>query len=495
MIVASVSWFFLGKSSLFCFESLPEKTRFSILSRGPKFGVHFINLDPIFKLLWRHIFTIEALRLHYQCEQNKEPDKSVRNWLLSLFSQTPDELKQAETAIERLEHWGNQFWQTTDVRVKEITQKLTAELEAEVNATGNIPKFVDASARAAFIASMSSELKADITQRVQRVISQDHVRDVKKATELLQRLLANEMKCCYVVVDKLDENWIEDPVKLRLLKSLMETVSEFIRVPGLKVVIALRRDLVDRVLRSTQDLGFQEEKIAGLYLPLSWPQSDILMLLDSRVRSLVRRRYTKQEVTYQDVLPAKFDRRPIADVIYRFAPRPRDVIALFNACIAKSIDQPKITRDSFGEALGDYSRGRLKALGDEWRSELADTKPIVNLLRGRNPSMRVSEFTETEVDELIHAILHSDKWINTTLRKVAERVEACDLETIDFRSELVYLLYRIGMVGLKVAPDGTTSWRTEAGQAVSHGEITDETRLHVHSAFQKAVGISSEKSG
>lgn len=273
----------------------------------------------------------------------------------------------------------------------------------------------------------------------------------------------------------------------------METVSEFIKVPGLKVVVALRRDLLDRVLRSTSDLGFQEEKLAGLYLPLTWPQSDILKVLDSRVRSLVRRRYTKQDVTYLDVLPAKFDRQPIADVIYRFAPRPRDVIALFNACIAKAIDQPKITRDSFGEALGDYSRGRLRALGDEWRSELADTKPIVKLLRGRTPSIRVSELTEAEIDELIHAILHSKKWSETTLCKVAEKVEACDLETSDFRSELVYLLYRIGMVGLKISPDGTTSWRTEAGQAVSHGEIADETRLHVHPAFQKAVGITSDK--
>lgn len=452
-----------------------------------------INLDPIFKLLWRHVFTVEALRMHYRCEKNKEPDKGVRSWLLSLFSNTPDDQKQAEDAIARLEHWGSQFWETTDIRVKEITQKLEAQLEAEVGASGKIPKFLDATARAKFIASMSSELKADVKQRVQRVVSQDHVRDVKKATELLQQLFVNEMKCCYIVVDKLDENWIEDAVKLRLLKSLMETVSEFIRVPGLKVIIALRRDLLDRVIRSTPDLGFQEEKLAGLYLPLTWTQDDLLSLLNLRVKSLIRRRYTKEDVMFEDVLPSKFDRQNIADAIYRYAERPRDVIALFNSCIVRSLGQPKITRDSFGEALGDYSRGRLRALADEWRSEIADMKPIVKLLRGRKPSIRVSELEETDLDDFVTQILHSERWDGTTLRRIAAKVDSVDLATVDFRSELVYLLYRIGLVGLKVAPDGPTSWRSEAGQSVSHGEISSETRMQVHPSFQKALGIVADK--
>ena len=49
MIVASLSWFFLGKRNLVGSKSLPEKTRLSILSRGPKIGVHFTVL-----WIWRN---------------------------------------------------------------------------------------------------------------------------------------------------------------------------------------------------------------------------------------------------------------------------------------------------------------------------------------------------------------------------------------------------------------------------------------------------------
>jgi hypothetical protein len=48
MIDASLSWFFLGKPSWLRFNSIPEKTRFSILSRGPKIGVHFSITGRIF---------------------------------------------------------------------------------------------------------------------------------------------------------------------------------------------------------------------------------------------------------------------------------------------------------------------------------------------------------------------------------------------------------------------------------------------------------------
>ena len=50
--------------------------------------------------------------------------------------------------------------------------------------------------------------------------------------------------------------------------ALMQTARDFNEVRYAKVVIALRRDLIERVFRLARDSGFQEEKYQSLYLPL-----------------------------------------------------------------------------------------------------------------------------------------------------------------------------------------------------------------------------------
>ena len=116
--------------------------------------------------------------------------------------------------------------------------------------------------------------------------------------------------------------------------ALMQTARDFNEVRYAKVVIALRRDLIERVFRLARDSGFQEEKYQSLYLPLVWKKDQILDLLDKRVDFLVTRRYASATtVTHRDVLPKVYRKKQIGEYIYSIAPRPRDVIAYFNTCI------------------------------------------------------------------------------------------------------------------------------------------------------------------
>src|SRR5690606_10426710 len=74
-----------------------------------------ISLQPVYKLLWKHIFVVEILRnVHSQLRDNREAPGFWRN-LLGSFSQDAKDQARKE-ALQYLAQYGDSFWQTTDYR-------------------------------------------------------------------------------------------------------------------------------------------------------------------------------------------------------------------------------------------------------------------------------------------------------------------------------------------------------------------------------------------
>ena len=113
----------------------------------------------------------------------------------------------------------------------------------------------------------------------------------------------------YVVIDRLDENWIEEQRRYSLIRALIETVRDFHKVRNAKIVVALRLDLLRRVFQMTRGAGFQEEKYEGDFLHLRWNRPELTEVLDRRIDCLIASRYTKSPVTYRDVLPRVIGRQ------------------------------------------------------------------------------------------------------------------------------------------------------------------------------------------
>ena len=88
----------------------------------------------------------------------------------------------------------------------------------------------------------------------------------------------------YILIDRLDEDWIEDVFRYRLIRALLETAREFVKIPGVKIVLALRKDLIERVFHQTRDPGTQREKYQSHYLNLQWNKDQLMKVLDRRVR-------------------------------------------------------------------------------------------------------------------------------------------------------------------------------------------------------------------
>jgi hypothetical protein len=454
------------------------------------FGSIGVNLDPFFKLLWRHVLTVEILQRHFG-DSPVVGSPSLAERLRTLFLGVSKQDKEMRQAISYLESWGKSFWLDTEYRVKEITSQVEAQLESQLKATlGGKAAAIDASTSA--VDKVTESERAELHKRGQDIISQAQVQDLHRVLKLLDAVLADKQRSYYLIVDRLDENWVEERLRYKLIMALLQTAREFNEVRHAKVIVALRRDLIDRVFRLTRDSGFQEEKYQSLYLPLTWTKAQLLEVLDTRISALVRRRYTKQPVTHKDVLPKQFQGMPIADYIFSIAKRPRDIIAFFNTCIGAATNQPRLATKDLKLAEGEYSRQRLRALADEWSADYPRLADFAKILQQRPTSFKLATIDDNKIGELCLSIA-SEEPSAVGLVQGAMHVVNCVMTSKEFKFVLARTFYQIGLLGIKLAPHEAESWVDELGRSVSFAEMSDNTSVVVNPAYRRALGVGGKR--
>ena len=451
-----------------------------------------VNLDPFYKLLWRHVLTVEVLRKHFESHANSE-EGGLWKVITEQFQSETRKDKDAKQAVRYLQEWGERFWLETEYRVKEITstleKKVTDELGLELK-----PNVLKAKASSKAQSLLSEEEKAEVVSRGQRIVSEAQVQDLKKVIHLLQRVLSDRQKYYYILIDRLDENWSEEKLRYRLIMALMDSLKEISQVPNVKVLVAIRRDLIERVFKLVRGAGFQEEKYQSLYLPLRWSSGQIIQVLDKRIDALVARRYQKTKtVTHRDLLPQKIDKTRIKDFIAARAQRPRDVISFFNKCIETAEGKPQLNVDTLKRAEGEYSRQRLRALGDEWYANYTGLLDFTDILKNRPSSFSLSQVEVEDIADLClkSAIDHPEE--HGILREHARNVAEGLVNEKDFKRTLFMVFYRVGLIGLKLETFESASWVDELGEAVSLSEIDDRTHIVVHTTYHRALGIKVGK--
>jgi hypothetical protein len=449
-----------------------------------------VNLDPFFKLLWRHVFAVEILGRRFAAQTDPATPKLLDR-ILQRFLGPSKHDRDMRQAINYLDEWAaTAFWQDTEYRVKEITSQVEAKLNAELRATlGPKAATVGGSVKAADAFTQTE--RGELISRGQNVISQAQVQDLSKILQLIDSVLDDEQHGYYIVIDNLDENWVEERLRYKLIMALIQTARDFNAVRHAKVVIAIRRDLIDRVFRLARDSGFQEEKYQSLYLPLVWTKDQILEVLDKRINVLVRRHYSGEWVSHRDLLPTHFRGRQISDYIYSVAPRPRDVIAFFNSCISAASDEVRLTTSQLKLAEGDYSRGRLRALADEWSSDYPTLIEFARLFNRRPSSFKAKTIADAEVIDLCLEVA-SERPNALGLLSGAMQVVDDGMSPHSFKLVLIRAFYHTGLVGLKLARHETESWSDELGRSVSFAEIDDQTSVVVHPAYRRALGVHDE---
>lgn len=174
--------------------SLSYISNSTILNFVERLGV---NLDIFYKLLWRHVFTVELIKKHFQIYS--EDDKKT---FWQKISRTFTDQK-SRKALEYLENWGKSFWEETEYRIQEVTQKLEKDIRGQIEI--GLPKKVLAG-QISGSCKITDELKGQIVQRAQKVVNEVQIRQLSDIISLLDEILDDPQKRYYILIDRLDED-------------------------------------------------------------------------------------------------------------------------------------------------------------------------------------------------------------------------------------------------------------------------------------------------
>lgn len=440
------------------------------------------NLDPFYQLLWKHVIAVELIRRKFHIT-NETSQQSFLQKLHGYFSRN----RAKEEAIAYLRKWGSNFWNETEFRVKEVLEKIEEELRASMRGSASGFRLESGAAQ-----KLSAEERREVVTRGARAVTQIQVSALSNVLTLLEEEIFNDRQEAYfVVIDDLDTGWVEDELKYKLIRALIETVRAFKKVQRVKVVIALRLDLLQRVIAATKDSGFQSEKYESMYLTLRWTPEQLTDIVDQRLAYLVKQRYTSKPIGFQDLFPQKIHQVPFAEFLCeRTFLRPRDAILLINECLKGAEEKNHITVQMVSDAEATYSEKRKISLQEEWSGVFPCVNNYLEILTRRPNKFPVSELSQSVMEDWVAKKLLQEEH---STDPVAIAANQYFLESkgslLDFVLVVLKALYIVGAIGIK--PDGHSFvyWSYLSEHVPAAGSIRPDSTIFIHHMFWRALGV------
>lgn len=466
-------------------EILPENLSLSFISNSDivsnleKAGV---KMDIFYTLLWKHVFAVELLKHKFKLV-NEEKTKS---WIAEFLTALRKKDQSRERALEYLRDWGDKFWYETEYRIKEITQKLENEVTSKL---GLEWKGLNASTGGAD--KITEEKRIEVVQKAQRIVNDIQVKALSDVLHFLSDDVFNDpQESHYLVIDKLDENWVDDDLRYRLIRALIETVKSYRIIPSVKIIVGLRQDLIQSVFERTRDSGFQEEKYQALFLHLRWDKKSLEELLDNRVSLLVREQYTTRPISLREIFPLAIGQVKFIDYLFtRTLYRPRDAIAFINECLKRSAGQGSVTVGTVREAEIEYSAQRIDSLNYEWIAHYPDFPKYLKLLERMPAKFKLSLITKEMIEEFAITYVLNNKDLRDPVSIAAYKYINNGNNHHSVVIELVKALYVIGVLGIK--PDGFTGdlWSYVDIRSPTDGQIKPSSIALIHPMIWARMGV------
>lgn len=273
-----------------------------------------------------------------------------------------------------------------------------------------------------------------------------------------------------------------------MIRALIETVKAFQRIQHVKIVVALRQDLLQKIF-GAYDSGVQEEKYQALFLRIRWSQGQLEAMLNRRIGQLVRQEYTQRPVTLRELFPAKMGRLSFIDYfMQRTALRPRDAILFVNDCIGRSESLGNVRVQTVYEAEKEYSKLRLKSLQHEWAGLYPSLPYLLPVLEHALTESKVSALAKSAVDDAIQAIgeLPADQ-SDPAIAAARHYLKSDDGNRNVPVAELVLILFNVGAIGLRFEGGGGQIWAADSSPPMP-SQIKASTKILVHPMFHQALG-------
>jgi hypothetical protein len=337
-----------------------------------------------------------------------------------------------------------------------------------------------------------TEVRSEMAERYQRIVNETQLPRLNKMIAVLDdEILDTPQQFTYVVIDNLDRDWVDEQLANDLIRCLFRATLDLVRVRNLKVVVALRTNILEH-LNFGGRTGGQEEKFRALSRHVHWTRSELEALADERVR-VAGERWGLGDVEHiKDLLPAATQTRgrPLDFIFDRTLMRPRDLIAFLNECISNAIGKTRLSWTDLQRSEVGYSGERLLALRDEWKPTFPDIDKVFDLFRGCPEEMSRDEFTPL-LDQA--ALLPASAsfagviWMTELTEPLWSGIGV--QEWPDLYQPLVKLLYDVSFIGLRTVDTRVHFSYEDAGYADLQSNLGPGSRFLVHPAFWAALDI------
>jgi hypothetical protein len=381
-----------------------------------------------------------------------------------------------------------------DVNIKEITEKVESKLEAELGA--EIKKF---KLRSQYDKQLSTDKKSELVSRARKIINSDQLSELAGVIDILHEQEDDRQKIYYLLIDRLDERWVDTTIRFRLIRALIESLRAFRRITDLKIVVALRTDIVERVMQEDKDISFQREKNDDYFIKMRWTRPLLLELIKKRIRTLFRRKYSPTDtIEFEDVFPYKVGNvEPFEYIVERTLMRPRNVIAFVNQCLLASEGSYEVSASHIRKAENEYSRIRREALEQEWRSAFPTLRRLLDFVSSsKNDSFPIGTLVDGDAtDKLALEVAGDGKIDFDPMHAFAVNYIENDGNSLAFVKEILAILYRVGAIGIKLRPSERMSYSFLDEPVISSNTIPDNARVRIHPMLHAALKLTLGSAG
>ncbi|HEY8356216.1 MAG TPA: ATPase [Ramlibacter sp.] len=444
-----------------------------------------VNFDLFYRFLWRHVLCVELLNYHYNVRKKGDFERAIETFR-DMIGANP--AKQA--ALDYLRTWGGQFWEQTQERIKEIVEKFETSLTAGVDLTK-----IGAPLNAHASSKVDETKKTELVHHATNVVSSIQIRRLSVVMDILAENIYNdEKRRTYIIVDRLDDNWVDDKTKLKLIRALLETIKDFKKVRSVKAIVSLRTDLIERVFTYTRDPGFQEEKYDAVLVPVRWSKTRLQELIDKRITAVFRKKYTKDNVAFLDIFEENYrGNQKTADyIINRTQMRPRDLIAFVNEIFDEVAGRERITSRDIERAEIEYSKKRLRALCTEWQVEHPYLETCIEMLRRQQSRLDASSFTaqflEPTVTKLAMLEPSPDGVVSLCLKHAYG-----EIDVLAVRNALLEVLYKTGAIGIRLRNGEPVHFTYDSSFVFKANDLGEDSRVSVSPMLWGALSIVRQR--
>ncbi|MBK8189996.1 MAG: hypothetical protein IPK79_06050 [Vampirovibrionales bacterium] len=462
-----------GKTALL--RKIKESSDISICIRPETFALEYIlnvpfldrlkkegiNFDAFYKFLWLHEITSKIIKSYFFDEGE---GFSLERFINHLSHGRPSEkIKKIKNYLSKY----NGIWFS-----EEFPEKVTTEIQAGLDSKAAIMNFLTSSA------DLSSSERREIQTAASSYVNKEQLKHLENIVEILAaHFKENFQKKIVVLVDDLDQDWIDEDAKYKLINALMTSIRTFSDIPNLKIIIALRSDLHYKTCLLSNR---QVEKDDAFIIKLNWSALRLTDMLDTRINRLFERQYSRrQSVKFNDIFNVSIEGKSAHTyILERSMMRPRDVIDFVNNCIIEADSSSKIEAKHIIAAEENFRSRRMQALSHEWKN-------VYHNLEGYFISVSDigNEFT---TQNLLNEFKTIERHImaKSTDDDYMQDIFSSPHKSDDYKiKELIKVLFKVGFIG-KCANDGSIHFESALKTDVIDLDLKNETLWSVHPLFR-----------